>query len=224
MIDFRRIFGIVSASLRATAVPMLVLWVVAAVLAVAYYTVPAFAAALEPVLRWQKESGWLAAAANRMFFYGILPGVFQVAIPSLRPRLLWATIAAQGLWSAFVGIGVDFFYRGLSFVFGDGRDFLTLAEKTFANQFVWTALLIAPANAVFFFWVSRDFSFRRSREDWPDDFAASAYLPNLLANWAVWIPVNFAVFAFPLPLQVQLSGAVGAFWTLMCLQIGRRTK
>ena len=76
MIYFRRIFGIVSASLRATAVPMLVLWVVAAVLAVAYYALPAFAAALEPVLRWQKESGWIAAAANRMFFYGILPGVF----------------------------------------------------------------------------------------------------------------------------------------------------
>lgn len=224
MIDLRHVFGIMTASLRATVVPMFVLWAAAVALAVAYYSVPALASALDPVLRWQKECGWIAAAANRMFFYGILPGVFQIAIPSLRPRRLWTTIAAQGLWSAFVGIGVDFFYRGLSYAFGDGRDFLTLAEKTFANQFVWTALLVAPANAAFFFWLSRDFSFRRTREEWPDDFVASAYLPNLLANWAVWIPVNFAVFAFPLSLQVQLSGAVGAFWTLMCLQIGRRSK
>ena len=37
------------------------------------------------------------------------------------------------------------------------------------------------------------------------------------------MPVSLAIFAFPLPLQVQLSGFAAAFWTLMCLQIGART-
>lgn len=220
----RRIAGIVGASLRATAVPMLVLWLVAAALAVAYYAFPPFASALEPLLRWQKESGWVAAALNRLFFYGLLPGIFQWTIPSLRPRRLLLTIFAQGAWCALFGVAVDFFYRLLTFLFGDGRDFATLAAKTFMNQFVWTTFVLAPANAVFYFWVARDFSARRFREEWPEEYVTRTILPNLLTNWCVWIPVNFAVFAFPLPLQVQLSGVVGAFWTLMCLQLGARSK
>jgi hypothetical protein len=190
----------------------------------AYYTVDWFRHALDPLLEWQRSGGWTSAALNRLFFYGLLPGVFQIAMPSLRPRRVAMTIAAQGLWSAAFGVAVDFFYRFLSHAFGDGADFATLAAKTFMNQFVWTALVLAPANAVFYFWVARDFSFRRLREEWPSRWIVCGILPNLVANWCVWIPVNFAVFAFPLPLQVQLSGIAGAFWTLMCLQIGGRSK
>ena len=224
MKTLRRILAIVCASLKATALPMAVLWGVSALAVAAYYTCPPFAKALDPLLKWQKESGWIAAALNRLFFYGLLPGVFQWTIPSLRPRRLLLTIFAQGTWCALFGVAVDFFYHLLTFLFGDGRDFATLAAKTFMNQFVWTTFVLAPANAVFYFWVARDFSARRFREEWPEEYVTRTILPNLLTNWCVWIPVNFAVFAFPLPLQVQLSGVVGAFWTLMCLQLGARSK
>jgi len=220
----RRISGIVRASLKATALPMAVLWATAALAVAAYYACPPFAAALDPLLRWQKESGWVAAAANRLFFYGLLPGLFQWTLPHLRPPRLALTIAAQGAWCALFGVAVDFFYRLLSLLFGDGTGVATLALKTAMNQFVWTTLVLAPANAVFYFWVARDFSSARFRADWPADWISRAVLPNLLTNWCVWIPVNFAVFAFPLPLQVQLSGVAGAFWTLMCLQLGARSK
>jgi len=199
---------------------MVVLWGLSVAMVVAYYSCPGFAALLDPLMRWQKESGYLAAAVNRLVFYGLLPGCFQLCLPHLCPRYLVATIIAQGLWSAAFGVAVDGFYRLLTFVFGDGRDLVTLALKTTMNQFLWTTLVIAPANAVFFFWVARDFSFGRARREWPRDFCRRVYLPNLVSNWCVWIPVNMAVFAFPLPLQVQLSGFVGAFWTLMCLKLG----
>ena len=42
-------------------------------------------------------------------------------------------------------------------------------------------------------------------------------------NWIVWIPVLCVIYAFPLPLQIQLAGIVGSIWTLLCLQIGRRS-
>ena len=48
-------------------------------------------------------------------------------------------------------------------------------------------------------------------------------LPNLIPNWIVWIPVSLAVFSFPYALQIHVNGLVCTFWTLMCLQIGRRT-
>ena len=208
------------AAAKANAVPMVVLWAVSAALVAGYYASDSFAALLEPLLRWQKQGGYMAAALNRLFFYGLLPGVFQVLLPHLRPRLIVATILAQGAWAALFGVAVDALYRLFAWAFGDGNDIATLAIKTALNQFVWTTLVIAPANAVFFFWVARDFSLRRARAEWPRDFVRRVYLPNLVSNWCVWVPVNFAVFAFPLPLQVQLSGVVGAFWTLMCLKLG----
>ncbi len=212
-------FAVGWAAAKANAVPMCVLWAVSAALVAGYYASADFAAALDPLLRWQKSGGYWAAALNRLVFYGLLPGVFQLAIPHLRPRFPCATVFAQGVWSASFGVATDAFYRCLAWLFGSGSDALTLLLKTFSNQFVWTVLVVAPANAVFFFWLANDFSFRRTRREWPSDFVARAYLPNLVSNWCVWIPVNMAVFAFPLPLQVQLSGVVGAFWTLMCLRL-----
>lgn len=107
---------------------------------------------------------------------------------------------------------------------GNGCDFMTLLLKTCINQFVWTVFLIAPANACFYFWVARDFSFRRVRREWPRGGVGGVILPNLISNWCVWIPVNMVIFVFPLPLQIQLSGIAGAFWTLLCFQIGARSR
>jgi len=48
-------------------------------------------------------------------------------------------------------------------------------------------------------------------------------VPNLVSNWCVWTPVQFVLFMFPLDLQIHMGGLVCAFWTLMCLRIGKRT-
>ena len=73
-------------------------------------------------------------------------------------------------------------------------------------------------------WIGRGFSFRRTHAEWPRHFYRELVAPNLVSNWCVWFPVQFTVFMFPLDLQIHMNGLVCAFWTLMCLQIGRRTK
>lgn len=211
-------------SARANAVPMVVLWLLAAATVWAYYSVPAVAAALEPLLRWQTGSGWLAAFLNRVFFNGLLPGVFLLAIPTIRPKYVLLVIAAQALWGGCWGVATDFFFRGLDLLFGPGRDFATLFCKMLSDAFGFTLLISAPADAAFFFWIGREFSFARAWRERPKRFFLELVLPNLISNWCVWMPVSLAIFAFPLPLQVQLSGFAAAFWTLMCLQIGVRTK
>ena len=55
----------------------------------------------------------------------------------------------------------------------------------------------------------------------PDRFYHGLVLPNLLVNWVLWIPVTFAIHAFPTPLQIQLSGLAAALFSLMLLAIGR---
>ena len=91
------------------------------------------------------------------------------------------------------------------------------------SNFVWTVVFIAPVNAVFHFWLARDCSFAAVRRAWPKRFYSALVAPNLISNWCVWIPVQLATFTFPVDLQIHVNGIICAFWTLMCLQIGKRS-
>ena len=210
-------------SARANAVPMVVLWAMAALLATGYYFIPGVAGVLEPVREFQVRGGWVAPFLNRVVFCGILPGIFLLSIQSIRRRRPFVVIGVQSVWNGLMGIAGDWAFRLLNAMFGGGVDMWTLVLKTAMDQFVWTVLFIAPANAIFYFWVARDFSLLRTFRDWPRRFYGELVAPNLLSNWAVWIPVQFATFLFPVDLQIHVNGFICAFWILMCLQIGGRT-
>ena len=198
------------ASARANLLPMVVLWMLAAALVVAYYAFEPFRMLFEPVAEWHLRWGWMSAFACQAFFCGLLPGVFLLLLRSIRPRRAGLTVLAQTLWCGTFGIGVEEVFRMLAVWFGDNASVTTLLLKTAFDQFVWTVLVIAPANAVFYFWVGRDFSFARVRREWPRLFLSRVYLPNLVCNWCVWTPAIFTVFAFPLPLQIFVCGLVCA--------------
>ena len=210
-------------SARANVVPMVVLWLAAFATVIGYYALPGFADLLEPLAKWQRDNGAFAAFASLAVFCGVIPGLFLCTIKSLRPRYPLATIVVLSVWCGMWGVVNNWMYVFLDGWLGSGRDMGTLFMKTAFDQFVWTVFLVAPANAAFCFWLGRDFSFSRTRTAWPANFARDVFLPNLLANWIVWIPVLCVVFAFPLSLQIQLAGLASSFWTLMCLQIGRRS-
>ena len=53
-------------------------------------------------------------------------------------------------------------------------------------------------------------------------FRGDLSLPILVADFMVWMPVQFAVYMFPLPLQIQLVEFAGAFWSLVGLAAGAR--
>ena len=108
------------------------------------------------------------------------------------------------------------------FTFEFLKVFNLLAAKTALNQFVWTPLYFAPAGAVVYFWIGRDLSLRRVRAEWPRDFLRTAVLPNLIANWIVWVPLAMLIHMFPTALQVQLAGFANAFLCLVLLTLGKR--
>ena len=211
-------------SAKANAVPTVVLWSFAFGLVLSYYLLPGVASCFERVRTWQEAFGWKAVVVSRIFFNGILPGVFLLVVREIRPQRPLATILAQATFGCVFGLFCDAFFRLQSAWFGAGPELTTLVGKTLVDQFVWTVLVIAPANAVFFFWLGRDFSWRRVRDEWPRGrFFAELVLPNLIPNWIVGIPAIFATYAFPLDLQIHVNGLVSSFWMLMCLQIGRRS-
>lgn len=220
---FRRAFEIGWESVRANRMPIVMLWAMSVVMVAAYGSVPQVRTVLDFVADWQRRYRFLSAFVSFAFFCGILPGVFLFAVRSIRPERPVLTIVAQTIWNGMFGIATEEVFRLLAVWFGDDASFRTLVLKTLADQFVWTVLVVAPVNAVFSFWLGRDLSFARVRREMPRNLVARVCLPNLVMNWCVWIPVIFMVFSFPQPLQVFVCGFACAFWSLMCLQIGRRS-
>lgn len=219
--NFRGALRIGLASARANLAPMLILQFLAALTVAAYRVFPSFGNLFAPFAAWHVAWGWRAAFLCQAFFCGILPGLFLLLFRGIRPRRTGLAILAQSLWCGTFGIGVGEIFKLLAAWFGDNASLSTLLLKTAFDQFVWTVLVIAPANAVFYFWVGRDFSLARVRRDWPRHFLSRVYLPNLVSNWCVWIPVIFIVFAFPLPLQILVCGMACSCWSLLCLQLGK---
>ena len=211
------------ASARVNLVPMFVLWTMAVGLAGAYFLVPSFRAVLDPVADWHRDWGWRAAFISQAIFCGAIPGVFLLSFRSIRPRRPILTILVQALWCGCFGICCNALFHLMARLFGDNAHVLTVLAKAAFDQFVWTVLVIAPANALFYFWLGRDLSFARARRERPRPFFRRMVLPNLIPNWMVWIPVSLVVFSFPFSLQIHVNGLVCTFWTLMCIQIGRRT-
>ena len=207
-------------SVKANAVPMVVLWSVAVSVVVAYYRCPVVASLLEPFEKWQSAQGELAAFANRVVFCGLLPGAFMVLMRSIRPPRVGRTVLAYSIWGGVMGILFDWFSSFQAYVFGAGVDWHTLVKKTIVDQFVWNVLFCTPAGALFYSWVSHDFNWKA-----PESFMSFILrdcLTILVSNWLVWIPVMLAIYAFPTPLQVQLVGLASSFWMLVALKAGGR--
>ena len=94
-------------AVKANCLPMFALRVFACSMVLAYYSVPRFASILGAVADWQVKSGWRAAFLNRVLFLGALPGVFLVAVKSLRPRRVWLVLLWQSLWCGLWGVATD---------------------------------------------------------------------------------------------------------------------
>lgn len=202
-------------SVKANAVPLAVLWVLAFSLVWAFYHLPGVARLLEPLSLWQTACGWSAAFSNRVVFCGVVPGIFLFSVKTIRPRRPMLTVAAYCLWGGCWGIACDAFFTFQACLFGTGTDLATLVKKVSVDQLVWNVFVCTPVNALFFPWVARDFrpQPRPSLESY-----GRTCLVILVSNWMVWIPVEAVVYAFPLPLQIQLVGLASSFWMLVALQ------
>ena len=209
------------ASAKANVLPMVVLWSMAGALVLGYYTVSGVADVLEPLRRWQVERGWVASFLNMFVFCGVLPGAFLLFQKSLRVQHPFLTVAVQSVWSGVCGVVSGWMYDLNALWFGTGLDFPTLVAKTAVAQFLWTPLFFVPVAALVYFWIGRDFSFRRCRRELTADFLVTNVASTLISNWAIWIPCTMLVVMLPTALQVQVSGIVNAFLFLVQLWIGR---
>lgn len=203
--------------------PILALWLFAVLLVTAYYHLPGTADALAPVAGWQRTGGRSAAFLFCAFFCGVVPYAvyrFNRTVAPPRPLL---TATAQTVWCGLSGVVCAWFFTLQSAWFGDGRGWETLLCKTAVDQFGWTVLVIAPANAFFYAVLAGGLRVAEKRVG-VREFAFKAYLPNLLMNWCVGIPANLAVYSFPPALQVPVMGLTSSAWAVICVGIGARCR
>jgi len=209
-------------AVKANIVPMVLLWAFACGIVIGYYRVPATRAAFDLIQRWQEIGGWKSSFVTCAVFCGVLPGLFLCSLEKLRVPRPFAVLLVQTIWSGICGVVSQGVYAFNAFCFGEGTDLLTMTYKTLFFQFVSVPLFYGPAGALVYFWIGREFSFQRCRREWSHCFWQETLWPNLLTNWAVWLPCSYAIFQFPTALQVQLTGLVNSFYGLLLIWIGRR--
>lgn len=209
--------GLIAA--RRNLVPGLILQFASLCLLGAYYYWPAVPQVLEPVARWQKEWGIGAAFLNRAFFSNILPALFLVLFPRLRPSNLPMMVLIGIFYYGGMGVTTSLFYGLQSKLYGDTHAPLVLFLKTMTDQFVYTLFFASPTAALYNFWAVNGFSISRTRAALPENLIRGLFLPNLIPNWALWIPGCAIVYMLPPLLQIHFSGLIACFWTLLCLQV-----
>ena len=211
------------ASVQANLLPMVILWGLAGAAVAAYYLMPGVAESLKVFADWQVAYGKAASFANRFVCGGVVPGVFLLTMPSIRPRRAVATVAAQAVWCGLMGIAVDVFFALQGAWFGTEPSPGVAVVKTLVDQFGFCVLFVTPLNALFYAWVGNGFSFRRDGGGMTRDWFMRSYVGNIVMNWAITVPAMFAVYLFPMELQMTVSGFIGATQALLFIFIGRRT-
>lgn len=214
---------IIKESVVANAVPALVLWLITVGLAAAYRFLPRVASVLEPVVHWQERNGFASAFLSQFMFCGLVPCVFLLTVKSIATKRPVVKSIIQSVWCGLMGMACWWFYGVQTWLFGTGRDIATLMAKTAFDQFVWTAFVVSPLSAAFFVWLGCDFSVTAALRTFRRSFVRRIVMPNLVANWCVWIPVAAAIYTFPRSLQIHVLSLVASFWVLLSLQIGSRS-
>jgi len=216
----RTAFRLGVAAVRAYRQAIVALWLVSLLLIAAYYRVPGMAEFLAPVGEWAANSGVVGAFAVCGFFCGVMPYcVYRLS--RNRPPHALRTAVAQAVWCGCCGVVCNWFFAVQSTWFGAGHDLLTVLTKTAVDQFGWTVLVIAPANALFHA-VLVGGLVSEGRRTTLRVFVTRAYLPNLIMNWFVGIPGNLLVYSLPLALQVVALGFISSAWAVICVGIGCR--
>lgn len=199
------------------------LWVFTVSLVTSYYSLPGTADALAPIAAWQTAAGWKASFSFCAFFCGVVPYIVYAFNRAAAPKRPFFTAFAQMMWCGASGVVCSWFFTMQSAWFGASRELGTVLCKIAADQFGWTVLVIAPANALFYAALVGGLRVGGKRVG-VREFLFKAYFPNLFMNWCVGIPANFAVYSFPPALQVPVLGLVSSVWAVICVGIGARLR
>jgi hypothetical protein len=212
------------AAARANLIPGIILWVVAAALVFAYYHAHGLRECLDEVGAWKTRYGVRYTMASSALFCGLLPWLFRMALPALRPKRPLAELVHGVVYWGLICCTADWFYQFQAFAWGDSREPHIVAVKTACDMLGYTPLIAAPCNALSHLWRDCNFSWTATRAAFRGAFYRNVVLPNLVPNWFVWTPGIAVVYCLPATLQLPMANLICCFWALMCISIAAESK
>jgi hypothetical protein len=208
---------------RANLVPGLVLQAVALALVLGYYWHPPTHALFEQLMALRARTGLLFSIVATSICGGVLPFIYMRAHPDTRASYSWLSgLFFAALW-AYKGVEVDYWYRFLAWLAGDDAHVRTVVIKVFIDQFIYCPVWAVVITVIAYAWQSAGFRWGPVLADIrAGHWYQRHILPSAVANFGLWVPLTFLIYALPLSLQLPLFDLVLMFYTLLIAHITRR--
>lgn len=219
----KQVFREAALSMKDALIPGYVLLFLAALLVVCYYKVPAVTEVFAYFAEWKVQWGWMYSFVCTAFFGGIMPWVFRMVIPGMRPKYVWGELVFCILLWGWQGVLIDGLYGVQTWLFGGGNDIATVVSKVAFDQFGYTLCFASFLNGLAYFWKDVGFSFDRLRENMNKGWYRRIILPNYIANMMIWLPGVSIVYSLPRDLQILMAGLISCLFSLVCTFVANRS-
>ncbi len=213
------------ASARENALPGLFLWALAAAIVAGYYFFPPMTGALGRLGKLKASAGYLYSAIATGIFGGLIPALWRLRVNAKKKApgsvSAFGLCFFLGLFWAYKGIEVDFFYRIQAMIFGTGATPATIIPKVLVDQFVYNPLWAGWTQVLAYWWMENRFrpSALTDRALWGT--MGERVITILISTWGVWIPMVSIIYAMPPDLQIPLFNIALCFWSLMLASLTR---
>jgi hypothetical protein len=202
-------------------VPALLLWAVASLLLILYYTAAPVADALNAFAKVKAQLGLLFVMPAQALAAGFLPYLFQKLQRGSGPRIHLSQVPYLMAFWAILGALTNAFYDVQAHVFGDNAALTTIALKTTVDMLLYTPLLSMPLIILAYAYKDSSFSFMQMRQNLGSNWYRSRVIPVYSASLIVWTPTLCVLYALPLALQFPMQAIVQCFWGLILVIMTR---
>lgn len=202
---------------RENLVPGLVLQAFALALAIAYYRSLHVHGLVDRYAALRSQWGVLLPMLTTSLFGCVIPYLYLLLRGGVHGR---NQTPVRGLillaYWFYKGWEVDFLYRGLALIFGEGHDARTIVSKMLVDQFIYCVFFAVPVTWVLYAWLNVDRSWRRLRtEVFVPGWFTRGIFPLLISVWGVWCPAVLIIYTLPTALQLPMQNLVLCFFTLL---------
>ncbi|MDQ8206966.1 hypothetical protein QEH52_05560 [Coraliomargarita sp. SDUM461003] len=206
-------------AVRQSLVPACFVWALMALIALAYYWLPAASHFFIGLERLQAFLGRLFPFLGMGLSVGVLAELVRILSAGKKSWARANTVNAGFNLLVFGVLGLlqGVFYQQQTLWFGEGQDFRTLASKVLVDQFGWTVFFANPYQTILFIWKENQFKFSRVWQSMRPfkSFWGMRVLPVLITNWAFWIPMVSIIYSFPSSLQLPLAILAVTIWVII---------
>ncbi|NRA37311.1 MAG: hypothetical protein HRU15_04170 [Planctomycetes bacterium] len=203
---------------RKNIIPGIIIWIIASSVILLWYFYEPAHAIMQNIADVKTQAPYLFSFFSTAIAGALLPGIV-LGIFKLHPRA-WSQLSWLFLFYGLKGMEINALYHFQAFMFGEGNNWQTICKKSIFDQLIYVPIWGIASVTVSYSWIEG--GMHELRTSFKDNWLANYWLPILLANFSVWIPVVILLYMLPTALQLPLQNLVLCFWSLLMAVIANR--